>query len=223
MWKDTLFVFDIDGTLTDSVTTYILSVSQALLTLGIKDIDPDYHNYKHHSDSYALRYNYERNFEKSYPKDLLEQFEKELVARMKTHDPVKEIEGARDLIDYFRAEEIPFCFATGALPEPSHLKLEQAGIWYDDALLATSKISESREGFVKSAIEMAKAYYNASDFKRIISVGDGIWDLQTAQNLSLEFIGIGTKNQETFLKDTPYAFGTIKELQQSLFSRSLTS
>lgn len=30
---------------------------------------------------------------------------------------------------------------------------------------------------------------------RIISFGDGLWDLKTANNLSLEFIGIGCSNE----------------------------
>ena len=91
----TLFIFDIDGTLTDSVPMYLMAVTQAMLKLGIQDIDTDYNNYKHHTDSYALRYNYERNFLEQHPADLLEQFEQEIVSQMELFNSSKEILGAK--------------------------------------------------------------------------------------------------------------------------------
>ncbi len=198
--KNKLFVFDIDGTLTDSVPMYLISVTRSLEALGIKDIDTDYNNYKHHTDSYALRYNYERNFNMSAPKHLLDDFENDLVHQMSTFNAVNEITGAKSVIQFFKDNEIPFCFATGALPKPAIIKLKQCDIWYDEQLLSTSKTHESREGFVLNAIEKAKVFYNKTEFDQIISVGDGLWDLKTAQNLSLDFVGIGDKNKTHLLK-----------------------
>ncbi|MBW1294103.1 HAD family hydrolase [Aquimarina litoralis] len=197
--SDTLYIFDIDGTLTDSVPMYLMSVTKAMQALNIIDIDTDYNNYKHHTDSYALRYNYERNFDKSVPVDLLDEFEHHLIVAMNEFDPVKEIKGAKNLINHFKDHQIPFCFATGALPKPAFLKLDQCDIWYDERLLATSKTHESREGFVMDAIERAKSFYDTSGFAKIVSLGDGLWDLKTAQNLSLDFIGIGEKNREKLM------------------------
>ncbi len=178
---------------------YLISVTKSLASLGIVDIDIDYNNYKHHTDSYALRYNYERNFETPFPNNLLDDFETDLVHQMSLFDPVKEIEGAKSLIQFFRENQVSFCFATGALPKPAKIKLDQCDIWYDERLLATSKTHESREGFVIDAIERAKGYYAKSEFDQIISVGDGLWDLKTAQNLSLDFVGIGDKNKKKLL------------------------
>jgi len=198
--EDTLYIFDIDGTLTDSVSMYLISVTKAMLHLGITNIDTDYNNYKHHTDSYALRYNYERNFEHSLPEHFLQDFENNIVKEMACFDPTKEIKGAKSLINFFREKEIPFCFATGALPKPSLIKLEQCEIWHNEELLATSIGHETREGFVTDAIERAKKFYNRSSFTNISSLGDGLWDLKTAQNLSLDFIGIGNKNKEKLLE-----------------------
>ena len=194
----TLFIFDIDGTLTDSVPMYLMAVTQAMLKLGIQDIDTDYNNYKHHPDSYALRYNYERNFLKQHPVDLLEQFEQEIVSQMELFNSSKEILGAKVLIELLRKSNVPFSFATGALPKPAMMKLEDCGIWYDEALLATSKTHESREGFVMDAIDRAKRYYKKDHFERIVSIGDGLWDMITAQNLKLDFVGIGEKHASHF-------------------------
>ncbi len=216
--KDTLYIFDIDGTLTDSVAMYLISVTKAMISSGIKNVDTDYNNYKHHTDSYALRYNYERNFKDEFPNDLLEPFEDNLVKQMLEFHPVKEIKGAKVLIQLFRDNSIPFCFATGALPKPAMLKLEQCDIWYDESLLATSMTHESREGFVMDAVERAKTFYKKPVFTNIVSVGDGLWDLKTAQNLSLDFVGIGNKNKEKLLESgATKCYANIEEFTKTLF------
>ncbi|WP_370449360.1 HAD family hydrolase [Aquimarina sp. BL5] len=216
--KDTLYIFDIDGTLTDSVAMYLISVTKAMMSLGIKDVDTDYNNYKHHTDSYALRYNYERNFKDTFSKDLLKDFENDLVKQMLEFDPVKEIKGAKSLVQFFRDNSIPFCFATGALPEPAMLKLEQCDIWYDKSLLATSMTHEPREGFVLDAVEKAKAFYDKPVFRNIVSVGDGLWDLKTAQNLSLDFVGIGNRNKKKLLENgATKCYDDMEEFKKTLF------
>lgn len=216
--KDTLYIFDIDGTLTDSVPMYLISVTKAMQALGIVNIDTDYNNYKHHTDSYALRYNYERNFNRSVPKDLLDKFEDNLILAMNDFDPVKEISGAKELIDRFRGDNIPFCFATGALPKPALQKLNQCDIWCDEGLLATSKTHESREGFVKDAIDRAKSFYDKTDFENIVSLGDGLWDLKTAQNLSLDFVGIGDKNKRKLIDNgATRCYPNLIEFSKELF------
>jgi len=197
--KDTLYIFDIDGTLTDSVAMYLISVTNAMIKMGIKDIDTNYNAYKHHTDSYALRYNYERNFTKPYQVGLLDDFENHLMKEMTKFHPVNEIAGAKAFVHFLKQNSIPFVFATGALPKPAKLKLDQCDIWYDEVLLATSKTHETREGFVQDAIQRAKKYYDISEFKNIISLGDGLWDLKTAQNLGINFVGIGDKNKEKLL------------------------
>ncbi len=197
---------------------YLISVTKSLQTLGIKDIDTDYNNYKHHTDSYALRYNYERNFKEDFPSNLLDDFETNLVHQMGKFDPVKEIRGAKSLLEVFRDHQISFCFATGALPKPAMIKLEQCDLWYNESILATSKTHESREGFVLDAIERAKAFYNKDRFDQIISVGDGVWDLKTAQNLSLDFVGIGVRNKQRLIDNgAKSCFDDLHEFKQSLF------
>jgi len=197
---------------------YISCVTKSLLALGISDIDTDYDNYLHHTDSYALRYNYERNFSKGFSKQLLEDFETDLLFQMSKYDAVKEIVGASTLVDFLRKNKIAFCFATGALPKTSALKLEQCNIWYDTQLLATSKTHESREGFVLDAIDRAKSFYNQQHFEEIISIGDGVWDLKTAQNLSLNFVGIGDRNKSKLISQgTKHWFKNLEAFKQEYF------
>ena len=71
--------FDIDGTLIDSVSGYHEVIINAMTDLGIKEIDTNFNALKHHTDSYALKYNYEKFFNKEPPLALLDQFENTIV------------------------------------------------------------------------------------------------------------------------------------------------
>lgn len=186
--------------------------------LGINDVDQDFDNYEHHSDSYALKYNYERNFEGSFQDQLFEMLDNELEKEMLKYPPVLEVKGAKRLIDNLQYSEYAFAFATGAFPKPSLIKLKQANIWHHESLLSTSKTSISREGFVLQAIDQAKRYFGTTDFENIISVGDGLWDLQTARNLDLQFIGIGNKNRDILVDNgSDYWFEDMQGLEKHLF------
>lgn len=201
MTTDILYIFDIDGTLTDSVPTYLKVITKVLADVGIKNIDTDYDNYLHHTDRYALEYNYERNFGKKTPDSLRNELDELLAQELRKHDPVLEIPGARDLLLQFQKREIPFSYGTGAFPKATAIKMKDANIPFIPEVLATSITSVSRVGFVKEAIEKSKTYYNVSFFEKIVAVGDGLWDLKAAQELNIDFLGIGVKNKEVLLQN----------------------
>ena len=195
MKKTKLLIFDIDGTLIDSVSGYHEVIINAMTDLGIAEVDPDFNALKHHTDSYALKYNYENFFKKDLPLDVLNDFEKLIVFYLKQQPKTIAIKGVAEVLTQLENSAYAIAFATGSLPESAIFKMNSAGLPMETSLLATSKTSFSREGFVTEAIQKAKDFYNVAEFEEIISVGDGIWDLKTAQNLNLEFIGIGTKNK----------------------------
>lgn len=193
--KTKLLIFDIDGTLIDSVLGYHEVIINAMTDLGIREIDSNFNALKHHTDSYALKYNYENFFKKELPIALLNDFEDLIVMYLKSQPKTIAIKGVSEVLAQLENSEYAIVFATGSLPESAIYKMNSAGLPMEMALLATSKTSFSREGFVTEAIQKAKNFYKATEFEEIIAVGDGIWDLKTAQNLSLQFIGIGAKNK----------------------------
>ena len=197
--QDSLFLFDIDGTLTDSVLTYHKVITIAMQRLGIKDIDTNYDNYLHHTDSYALEYNYERNFGRKARLEQRDQMDDLLAQEMDNHPPIQEILGAKTLLQSLAKNNIPVAFGTGAFPKATDIKMTSAGLAYRTEVLATSKTSITREGFVLQAIDQAKSFYKISNFSRIIAFGDGVWDLQTAQNLNLDFVGVGNAKKQALI------------------------
>lgn len=196
MTSDNLYIFDIDGTLTDSIPTYLKVITKVLADIGLKDIDTDYDNYLHHTDRYALEYNYERNFGKKTPENLRYELDNLLAEELSKHNPVIEIPGARIALLNLQEQGIPFAYGTGAFPKATVIKMVDANIPFIPEVLATSITSVSRVGFVKEAIEKSKTYYNTTSFEKIIAVGDGLWDLKAAQELDIDFLGVGIKNKE---------------------------
>jgi len=191
-----LIVFDIDGTLTDSVTQHIKAFKKTLLEMGVSEINDDFKTFKHHTDSFISKSIFESNTSKEFSKVEFDVFENGLTDKL-LGQTINEITGAKHLIDKLKnSADFGFCFATGSLRKPAEYKLNTVGIPFEDWQLVTSDSIYDREGIVSKAIENASKYYNTPKFGRIISVGDGLWDLLTAKNLELEFIGVGLINEK---------------------------
>lgn len=197
-----LIVFDIDDTLTKSEDQHQLAYVKTMKEFGISKINENWKEYAHHTDSYILKENYENNFPKPFEFNFIEDFESRMTELILELSPVTEIKGAKTMIDYLANEtDYAISFATGSLLKPAFVKLNQAGINYEEQLLVGSNGIFEREGIVQKSIEQAKAFYKVDSFNEIISIGDGIWDLKTARNLGIHFIGIGLKNYADFEKE----------------------
>ncbi|WP_428740680.1 HAD family hydrolase [Tenacibaculum sp.] len=199
MKKENLIVFDIDDTLTKSENQHQSAYMDAMKSFGIVDINQDWKSYKNMTDSYILKKNYEANLNKSFSFSFIPKFEEKMTESMLTFSRTKEINGAKKIVDFFMKEtDYAICFATGSLLQPALIKLEQASINFVPSLVEASNSLFTREEIVNSAINKAKNYFQVQEFKNIISVGDGIWDLKTAKNLGIHFLGIRNKNLPDF-------------------------
>jgi phosphoglycolate phosphatase-like HAD superfamily hydrolase len=63
---------------------------------------------------------------------------------------------------------------------------------------AFSEDGPSREAIVRKAIERAERRHQR--FERIVFVGDALWDVRTARNLRLPFLGIASGAQAALLR-----------------------
>ena len=196
-----LIVFDIDGTLTDSVNIHHKAFKETIVDIGVKNGDQNLNLFKHHTDSFISKEIYETDTNKPFTDHIKKAFEAGLTDLICSQQ-IDEIIGAKKIIeDLLSTPNFGFCFATGSLRRPAEHKLKSIGIAYDNSQLVTSDNIFERENIVTTAIEKALIYYNVEEFERIISVGDGLWDLITAKNLGLEFIGIGKQNKEVLIKN----------------------
>jgi phosphoglycolate phosphatase-like HAD superfamily hydrolase len=196
MKKENLLVFDIDGTLLDSENVHQTGFVNALHAIGVEFVNTYWESYTHLTDSFIAKENYETDVNRGFSPYMLELFENQFLDQIKNCN-VTQIAGANAFLQRILKEtNYAICFATGSLLKPALLKLDRAEIEYNQTVLETSNNYFTREEIVNSAIAKAKTYHNVSTFKRVISLGDGVWDVKTAQNLGIEFIGIGEGNQE---------------------------
>lgn len=200
--KMNLIVLDIDDTLTMSEFQHQLAYVNAMKSFGITSIDENWGTYQHLTDSHILKVNHKRNLSTPFDFAFIDKFEKEMTRNLLALKPVTEVNGAIETIKFLQYDAgYAVAFATGSFLEPALIKLNQAEIPYEENLVVGSNRLFTREEIVTEAIDRAKAHYGVKKFEHIISVGDGLWDWKTAQNLGVHFIGIREKNQTIFQKE----------------------
>jgi phosphoglycolate phosphatase-like HAD superfamily hydrolase len=202
MKKKNLIIFDIDDTLTKSENQHQTAFVNAMINFGITEINKNWKSYKNVTDSYILKQNFETNLDRDFDISFIVDFEDEMTSLFLKEAETVEIEGAKKAVDFFMREtDYAICFATGSLLKPALIKLAQANINFVPALVESANSIYTREDIVKSAINKAKNYFQVQEFENIISVGDGIWDLRTARNLGIHFLGIRNKNLVDFKQE----------------------
>lgn len=197
--KNKLLVFDVDDTLLQSEGIHQSAFVAALNEEGVKVVDTDWASYKHHTDSYIAGVNYQNQFGKAMSNFDLIMIEAAMIEYLSTYQKASEVIGAAAMIaQLWKKSEYAIAFATGSLREPALMKLEEAGIRCEEAVLVGSNEYHERETIVSKAIEAAQDYYKVERFEEVIAFGDGPWDYKTAEALQIKFIGVGAKYREWF-------------------------
>lgn len=126
------------------------------------------------------------------------------------------ISGASEFLQRSRAAGWQVALATGAWARSAELKLKAAGL-PKDLPLASANDSQQRIGIVRRA--MQRAVGAKSDHERIVLVGDTAWDLETARQLGLPFVGIssGDRAEQLRASGATHVFPDFSDLQ-SVFS-----
>lgn len=198
---NTLIVFDIDDTLTETAQMHQQFFVEALKEMGVQEMDTNFGDYLHHTDSYIAACIYERDKSSSFTDEIQQDFESLLYEKIR-QQTILEIKGARALLQNLEETTgIVYCFATGSLYRPALYKLKSLGITVEEGQLVASDHIRERENIVRKAIKQACEKYQLKTFDRVIALGDGLWDLRAAQNLGIDFIGVGTKHRKLLLEE----------------------
>ncbi|MEJ2622039.1 MAG: HAD hydrolase-like protein [Candidatus Thiodiazotropha sp.] len=218
--KNRLVVFDIDGTLVDSKKSHHSALIETLNGYKFKRLNTDFAGYKHHTDSWIVKEIFKENGKKfksekvTFVSAMANNFYSQIAI-----DGLSAIPGANKFIDYLHQNtDWAICFATGSFGDLAKIKLLRTCIYYDESILAHADDYYSREDIVNSAISKSKKYYGVDSFTTIVSIGDGVWDKYTADNLGLEFIGISDARRSKALTDagTKQIFANFEYLENIL-------
>jgi phosphoglycolate phosphatase-like HAD superfamily hydrolase len=197
-----LALFDLDGTLlrTGDVDRrcYVQSIVEVF---GITGASTDCRDYTHVTDSGITREVVERHQGRSPTEDELARVVDRFLTLLKeecasSRSAFEPVPGAIELVRRLPVEtDWRVAIATGGWRASAEFKLGCAEFPRDGIPMATANDAISREEIVQRAIDRAAERYGENGFTRVVSIGDGVWDVQTAANLNLPFVGIG--NQET--------------------------
>ncbi len=195
-----LVIFDIDGTLTATSRIDEQCYAQAFAKRFDIEIRPaDYEHFTHFTDSGIMRQLFQQRMGRVPTVREIKQVQAEFIALLRASyardaQEFEAVAGAAETIAQLRNERNwQIALATGCWKASAELKLQYAQIDCSGLPLAHSDLLLSRSEIVTEAIRQAKELFKAG-FEHITFVGDGIWDVRTAQELGLGFIGIQHEN-----------------------------
>jgi phosphoglycolate phosphatase-like HAD superfamily hydrolase len=204
-----LVVFDLDGTLTATSSVDEMCFVQAFAdSLNIHRLSTNWLDYEHATDtavtSQAFLKQFGREPESAEISKVVERFV-ELLSRHHDLDSAlfAEVPGASAfLTELHENAEWSIALATGGWKRSAEFKIRAAGLPLANFPAAFAEDGPSREAIVQTAIDRASTWYQCREFERIVSVGDAVWDIKTARQLNLPFLGVADEPRATLLRDS---------------------
>lgn len=191
-----LVIFDVDGTLTATNAVDDECFRRAMGTvLGVEITSVGAEASVHATDSYISRALGERHLQRTPSESDVARmttcFVNELRAELaRAPERFAAIPGAQGLFDVLRRAGWSIAVATGGWGPSARLKLAAAGLAEPDLIIACASDATTRREIVSLAAARAVERHGHG-FERIVSVGDRPWDVRTAAELELPFIGVG--------------------------------
>ncbi|MBD2695213.1 HAD family hydrolase [Anabaena catenula] len=195
-----LVMFDIDGTLTESNHLDNESYLQALYEVfGFSEVSSDWTSYTHVTDACILREVCQSKLGRVPSSREVEAFQQRflelLIEGAESHSGVKAISGSSDMLKkLLTSPDYQVVYAGGGWAVSAIFKLKSACLPIDNIPYAFSDDDESREGIMAIAHSRAEIYYDQR-FSEVVYIGDGVWDIRSAQKSGYSFIGIASDDQ----------------------------
>lgn len=195
-------VFDIDGTLTDTmgvdIECYVAAVREVV---GI-DISEDLEVYDEFTDAAVLETACRLRDRPRPTPDLQRRTARRVAAMLEdalasTPHRFRPIPGARHVFASLRRAGWRVAMATGAWRPSAIVKLTGAEIPHEGIPLATSSEHRARTDIITRAV----AEVDGEGSSEVVYIGDGVWDGRAASALGYGFIGIGTGVRQARLRD----------------------
>lgn len=203
-----LAIFDIDGTLTRTTRVDEVCFLRAFADeFGISAIDTNWSNYTCSTDSgIALQILQERLGRPPSAGELL-RLQRRFVRLLResfARDPKEfgEVPGAAAAFRRLQAEaNWTVAIATGGWRMSALFKLSQVGIDAQEIPAAFADDSVLREDIIKAALSRAMSRNGNEPFRRVVYIGDALWDVRTAQQLDMPFLGVQAGAKGNLLRD----------------------
>ncbi|MGN6383859.1 MAG: HAD family hydrolase [Dyella sp.] len=187
--SDTAFLFDLDGTLVDSVYQHVLAWKEALDAEGVELSVWRIHR-KIGMSGGLFANMLLRETALDITEDRLERLRRrhaEAFNRQHTQGSVKPLPGARELLTFLTDQQIPWAIATSGRMETAAHNLEALGV--DPSKVPVVTRDQVRHAKPDPDLFLTAAARLGFDIRHALVVGDSVWDMLAAQRARA--IGIG--------------------------------
>ncbi|MGN6227514.1 HAD family hydrolase [Dyella sp. KULCS107] len=187
--SDTAFLFDLDGTLVDSVYQHVLAWKEALDAEGVELSVWRIHR-KIGMSGGLFANMLLRETALDITEDRLERLRRrhaEAFNRQHTQGSVKPLPGARELLAFLTDQQIPWAIATSGRMETAAHNLEALGV--DPSKVPVVTRDQVRHAKPDPDLFLTAAARLGFDIRHALVVGDSVWDMLAAQRARA--IGIG--------------------------------
>jgi hypothetical protein len=173
-----LVIFDIDGTLLDTIEDHIGAYLEALDLFGFSNIDSRWGLYPEHTDSAILHELFQRHRGRRATSDEIKAFDRRLAQAFDARTgavPLRLISGAEALLVAIQAAPSVVCaLATGGLREVSIPKVARLAPYIEPAVVVTASDSEFRADILargSSLRRSARTGFRAHHLRRRWTLG----------------------------------------------------
>ncbi len=197
-----LVVFDIDGTLTDTMDVDVECFERAVLEVVGVEIPASWTAFDEVTDPAIVETACrlaglpvpDASTHRLAARRTAELLEHALDADRTRFQP---IDGAESVFGRLRAWGCRVAMATGAWRPSAEVKLRGAGVWDPSVPLATSSEHRARADIIRDATRRA----GGDGGMPATYVGDGVWDGRAAIELGYRFVGVGTGEAVGLLRE----------------------
>jgi HAD superfamily hydrolase (TIGR01509 family) len=187
---NTAFLFDLDGTLIDSVYQHVLAWKEALDKEGVELSVWRIHRKIGMSGglftNILLRETGLEITEERLAR--LRQWHAEAYRRQAEHDDVRPLPGARELLRYLTEQNIPWAIATSGRMETARHNLDILGVDPDRVPVVTR--DQVRHAKPDPDLFITAAERLGIDIQKSLVIGDSIWDMLAAQRCRALGVGV---------------------------------
>jgi HAD superfamily hydrolase (TIGR01509 family) len=181
------FLFDLDGTLIDSVYQHVLAWHEALEELGLSLGVWRIHRRIGMSGGLLVQA-LSREIGQRLTTEQAQKLQERHAAAFKRYQGgIKPLPGARELLQQLSRAEVPYAIATSGRPEGAQSALERLGIRPEVPVITRQEVQRAKPD---PDLFLAAARRLNVPMTRAMVVGDSVWDLLAARRAGCLGIGL---------------------------------